>query len=73
MPAFDEFITRNRLFAADGPHPQMTAMPNNRVFVVTCLDPRVEPAAFLGIGSATPSCCATPAVGSPTRRSPTSR
>ncbi len=50
MGAFDEFMRRNEQFARSGDRSAMTAMPNNRVFVVTCLDPRVEPAGFLGIG-----------------------
>jgi len=54
MPAFDEFLHRNQSFArgtAQGPdRAALTAMPANRVFVVTCIDPRVEPAAFLGVG-----------------------
>ncbi|HEY0934336.1 MAG TPA: carbonic anhydrase [Trebonia sp.] len=49
MPAFDEFIRRNQEFASTGDLSRLTAMPDNRVFVVTCLDPRVEPAGFLGI------------------------
>ena len=51
MPAFDEFIRRNREFARTGDLARLTAMPDNRMFVVTCLDPRVEPAGFLGLGT----------------------
>ncbi len=50
MSAFDEFMHRNEQYAKTGYRTAMTAMPNNRVFVVTCLDPRVEPGGFLGIG-----------------------
>ena len=50
MSAFNEFVQRNRIFASDGPPPALSAMPANRVFVITCLDPRVEPAGFLGVG-----------------------
>ena len=50
MPAFDEFIRRNQEFASTRDLSRLTAMPDNRVFVVTCLDPRVEPAGFLGTG-----------------------
>lgn len=50
MAAFDEFLHRNQQFAQTGDRAAMTAMPSNRVFLVTCLDPRVEPAGFLGIG-----------------------
>jgi carbonic anhydrase len=49
MSAFDEFIQRNQKFASSGPPVGLTAMPANRVFVVTCIDPRVEPAGFLGV------------------------
>lgn len=50
MPDFDEFLARNKTFAASSDLSQLTAMPDNRVFIVTCLDPRVEPAGFLGVG-----------------------
>lgn len=50
MSAFDEFRSRNRSFAGSARLGQLTAMPSNRVFVITCIDPRVEPAAFLGVG-----------------------
>ncbi len=50
MSAFDVFLNRNRSFADSASLQQLTAMPANRVFVVTCIDPRVEPAAFLGVG-----------------------
>jgi carbonic anhydrase len=52
MTAFDELLRRNDLFAHSSDSDAlatMTPMPKHRVFVVTCLDPRVEPAAFLGI------------------------
>lgn len=50
MSAFDEFLRRNHEFAASGLPAGMSAMPANRVFLVTCIDPRVEPAACLGVG-----------------------
>ena len=50
MSAFDEFLQRNRTFATSGPPAALSAMPANRVFVVTCIDPRVEPAGVLGVG-----------------------
>lgn len=43
-------MQRNQVFAMSGPPAALTAMPANRVFLVTCIDPRVEPAAFLGVG-----------------------
>ena len=49
MPDFEEFKRRNEEFASTTDLSRMTAMPDNRVFVVTCLDPRVEPAGFLAM------------------------
>ena len=42
-------LERNRAFAATGAHAGLAIMPRQRVFLVTCLDPRVNPAAFLGV------------------------
>jgi carbonic anhydrase len=44
-PAFE----RNRAFAAAGGHQGAVIFPNLRLFVITCLDPRVDPAHFLGL------------------------
>jgi carbonic anhydrase len=41
---------RNRAFAAAGGHHGAVVFPNLRLFVITCLDPRVDPAQFLGLG-----------------------
>jgi carbonic anhydrase len=43
-------LERNRAFAAAGGHEGAVVFPNLRLFVVTCLDPRVDPAHFLGLG-----------------------
>jgi carbonic anhydrase len=43
-------LERNRAFAAAGGHQGAVVFPNLRLFVVTCLDPRVDPAHFLGLG-----------------------
>jgi carbonic anhydrase len=43
-------LARNRAFAAAGGHEGAVVFPNLRLFVVTCLDPRVDPAHFLGLG-----------------------
>jgi carbonic anhydrase len=43
-------LTRNRAFAAVGGHDGAVVFPNLRLFVITCLDPRVDPAHFLGLG-----------------------
>ena len=42
-------LERNRAFAAAGAHAGLAIMPRQQVFLVTCLDPRVDPAAFLGV------------------------
>jgi carbonic anhydrase len=46
----DAALARNRAFAAAGGHEGAVVFPNLRLFVVTCLDPRVDPAHFLGLG-----------------------
>jgi carbonic anhydrase len=43
-------LERNRAFAAGGGHEGAVVFPRLRLFVVTCLDPRVDPAHFLGLG-----------------------
>jgi carbonic anhydrase len=42
-------LERNRAFAAAGDHEGAVIFPNLRLFVITCLDPRVDPAHFLGL------------------------
>ncbi len=49
MPPIDATVERNRRFAASGAYRDATMMPRLGLFVITCLDPRVDPAAFLGI------------------------
>jgi carbonic anhydrase len=46
----DVALERNRAFAAAGGHEGAVVFPNLRLFVITCLDPRVDPAHFLGLG-----------------------
>ncbi|HEX4187060.1 MAG TPA: carbonic anhydrase [Solirubrobacteraceae bacterium] len=46
---FDPVLERNRAFAAAGGQEGAVAFPNLRLFIVTCLDPRVDPAHFLGL------------------------
>jgi carbonic anhydrase len=46
----DSTLERNRAFAAAGGHQGAVVFPELRLFVVTCLDPRVDPAHFLGLG-----------------------
>lgn len=45
----DSALERNRDFAAAGGHEGAVVFPKLRLFVVTCLDPRVDPAHFLGL------------------------
>jgi carbonic anhydrase len=42
-------IERNRVFAAAGGHKDAVVFPNLRLFLITCLDPRVDPAHCLGL------------------------
>ena len=52
QPAADNIETalaRNRAFAAAGGHKDAVVFPNLSLFVITCLDPRVDPAHFLGL------------------------
>jgi carbonic anhydrase len=42
-------LDRNRAFSAAGGHEDAVVFPNLRLFVITCLDPRVDPAHFLGL------------------------
>ena len=46
----DPALERNRKFAAEGGHEGAVVFPNLRLFVITCLDPRTDPAHFLGLG-----------------------
>jgi carbonic anhydrase len=43
-------LERNHAFAAAGGHEGAVVFPALRLFVITCLDPRVDPAHFLGLG-----------------------
>ena len=43
-------LERNRAFAAARGHEGAVVFPNLRLFVITCLDPRVDPPHFLGLG-----------------------
>jgi carbonic anhydrase len=42
-------LERNRAFAAAGGHEGAIVFPNLRLFVITCMDPRVDPAHILGL------------------------
>ncbi len=43
-------LERNRAFGAAGGAEGAVVFPNLRLFVITCLDPRTDPAHFLGLG-----------------------
>jgi len=45
----DTAIERNHVFAAAGGHKDAVVFPRLRLFVITCLDPRTDPAHFLGL------------------------
>lgn len=50
---FATLLVRNEVFAstdAKSQVPEIPFIPNQLSFVITCLDPRTEPAAFLGVG-----------------------
>jgi carbonic anhydrase len=47
--SIDAAIERNRGFAAAGGHEGAVVFPQLRLFVITCLDPRTDPAHFLGL------------------------
>ena len=47
MPNIDALLDRNREFASTGGHKAAVLPPRNAVLVITCLDPRVDPSAFL--------------------------
>jgi carbonic anhydrase len=49
MSSLGPLLKRNRAFAASGSYAGLAIMPRQQVFLVTCLDPRVDPAAFLGV------------------------
>ena len=48
-PGIGTALARNRAFAAAGGHEGAVVFPSLRLFVITCLDPRVDPAHFLGL------------------------
>jgi carbonic anhydrase len=49
MSNLHPLLERNRAFAVTGAHAGLAIMPRQPVFLLTCLDPRVDPSAFLGI------------------------
>ncbi|MER5700015.1 carbonic anhydrase [Streptomyces mirabilis] len=54
MSEFSELLERNRDFAAKVDLRRLAmppVMPERQLLVLTCVDPRVEPAGFLGLGT----------------------
>ena len=49
MSPFDAVRERNAAFAERGGHEDATIMPRLRIAVLTCLDPRVDPAVIFGL------------------------
>jgi carbonic anhydrase len=52
MSNFDTFLDNNKRFAttdAKDRVPQIPFIPNKQLYVLTCVDPRVDPAAILGL------------------------
>jgi carbonic anhydrase len=48
-PTWGPALERNRVFAAEGGQEGAVVFPRLGLFVITCLDPRVDPAHFLGL------------------------
>jgi len=52
MSNFDELLRRNQAFATTGAKDQGPAipfLPNRQVYILTCIDPRVDPAQLFGL------------------------
>jgi carbonic anhydrase len=49
LPAISTIAARNQAFAEAGGHQGATPLATLRLFVVTCLDPRTDPAHLLGL------------------------
>ncbi|HTZ87253.1 MAG TPA: carbonic anhydrase [Solirubrobacteraceae bacterium] len=47
--SIEALLERNHRFADAGRHEGAVVLPNLRLFVITCIDPRVDPAHFLGL------------------------
>ncbi len=49
MANIDPLLRRNKDFAATGAHEAASIVAKYPVYVITCLDPRTDPSAFLGL------------------------
>src|ERR1700731_3508241 len=47
MASIDPLLRRNEDFAAGGAYKGVSIVAKHRVYVITCLDPRTDPSAFL--------------------------
>jgi carbonic anhydrase len=50
MSNLDPLLQRNQAFARAGAHQGLSPMPSHQLFIVSCIDPRVDPAHMLGAG-----------------------
>lgn len=51
MAHIDPLLQRDSELAGEGRMPALTLLPPHKVFLITCLDPRVDPAGFLGLAA----------------------
>ena len=49
MSNLDPLLERNQSFAQTGAHTRLAPMPNHQLFVISCIDSRVDPAHILGV------------------------
>jgi carbonic anhydrase len=49
MAHIDPLLRRNKDFAGTGAHEKASIVAKFPVYVITCLDPRTDPSAFLGL------------------------
>jgi carbonic anhydrase len=52
VSSFDELLANNARFAATDAKdrvPEIPFLPNRQIYIITCIDPRVDPAALLGL------------------------
>lgn len=64
MAHIDPLLQRNKDFAATGAHETAGIVAKFPVYVITCLDPRTDPSAFLGLGLGDAMVIRTPAAAS---------
>jgi carbonic anhydrase len=52
MANIDPLLERNRHFATTAAREGATIVAEHKVYVITCLDPRTDPSAYLELGDA---------------------